>query len=69
MDRDKASDLAVHSLTIPVEGLPKESDTTVETNVIVTQLSDEAQHKRSCNPRFARSVPSHYLWAKVEGGS
>jgi len=45
MNRDKVSDLTVHTSAVPVEGISEGDNTPPETNVIVTQLSDEAQHK------------------------
>ncbi|MBW4607732.1 MAG: Mu transposase C-terminal domain-containing protein [Hassallia sp. WJT32-NPBG1] len=45
MNRDKVSDLTVHTSAVPVEPISEGDNTPSETNVIVTQLSDEAQHK------------------------
>jgi putative transposase len=43
MNSQQNSDLAVHPSAIPMEGLLGESATTLEKNVIATQLSEEAQ--------------------------
>ena len=45
MNRDKVSDLTVHTSAVPVEAISEGDNTPPETNVIVTQLSDEAQYK------------------------
>ncbi|MHC5826186.1 MAG: helix-turn-helix domain-containing protein, partial [Nostoc sp.] len=45
MNSQQNPDLAVHTSAIPMEGLLGESGTTLEKNVIVTQLSESAQLK------------------------
>ncbi len=45
MNSQQNPDLAVHPSAIPMEGLLEESATTLEKNVIATQLSEEAQVK------------------------
>jgi len=45
MNRDKNSDLTVHTSAIPVEGISEGDNTPPETNVIATELSEEVQLK------------------------
>jgi len=45
MNSPQNPDLAVHTSAIPREGLQGESDKSPEKNVIVTELSEEAQLK------------------------
>jgi putative transposase len=45
MNSQQNPDLAVHTSAIPTEGLQGESDQPLERNVIVTELSEEAQLK------------------------
>jgi putative transposase len=45
MNSQQNHDLAVHTSTIPTEGLQGESDKPIEKNLILTQLSEEAQLK------------------------
>jgi len=45
MNRDENSDLTVHTSAIPVESISEGDNTPPETNVIVTELSEEAQLK------------------------